>query len=47
MKVVFYQLNYITILKHTLDVRGLFIALVRLLRNVTQLLTKLLEVNYQ
>ncbi len=34
-------------LKHILSVRGIFIALVRLLRNVTQLLTKLLEVNYQ
>ena len=35
------------ILKYTLDVKGLFIALVRLLLSETQLLTKLIEVYYQ
>ena len=35
------------ILKYTLDVKGLFIALVRLLHSETQLLTKLIEVYYQ
>lgn len=37
----------LTILKHTLDVRGLFIALVGLLHSETQVLTNLLEVYYQ
>ena len=42
--------HYITtpiLMKHILDVRGLFIALVRLLHSETQVLTNLLEVYYQ